>query len=132
PDYGYMPDEGYYIQSHGEATEGQPPDLAIEVVITNPETKALINGAILGIPEMWVWHVPRNQLVFHHLVKRGSGKRVYVPKPRSRAFPFLSVKMVLERLSDPSDDDGAFDRNCREWAARVLVPLARGRDEGDV
>jgi hypothetical protein len=130
PDYGYMPDASYYIQSHGKAGEGQPPDLAIEVVVTHSPTKALMNGVVLGITEMWVWNLPRKQLIFHHLVKRGRSKKDYVPASKSLSFPFLSAEMALERLSDPTDDAVVFFQNCCDWAARVLAPIARGRGEG--
>jgi Uma2 family endonuclease len=53
-DTAYEPDEGYYIQSHENAQKGPVPDLAIEIVVSNPEKKALACGAALGIPEMWI------------------------------------------------------------------------------
>jgi hypothetical protein len=40
-DTAYEPDEAYYVQSRGLAKPHHPPDLAIEVVVTNPEGKAL-------------------------------------------------------------------------------------------
>jgi Uma2 family endonuclease len=102
--------------------ENQPPDLAIEVVVSNPATKAMHAGAFLKIPELWVFDVPRRKLTFYHLVTRGKHQGTYRPSPRSRAFPVLTSADVLERLEDPEDDDIAFGENCREWARRVLVP----------
>jgi Uma2 family endonuclease len=126
-DFGYEPDEGYHIRDL-EQKEDQPPDLAVEVVVTNPETKALINCARLKVPEVWVLNVPRGELVFYHLAKRGENRGKYVPKSRSRAFPFLSVAMVMERLADPASDFSEFDQNCREWVEQVLAPLAGGEE----
>ena len=93
--------------------------------MTNPERKALLAGAFLGIPELWVLDVPRHRLTFHHLTTRGKNKGTYRVKPTSRAFPFLRSDELLERLDDPEPDDTAFHENCRAWARRVLVPRAR-------
>ena len=128
-DTGYEPDESYYVQSHGTASAGQVPDLAIEVVVTNPATKALASGELLGIPEMWVWDVPRHVLTFHHLVQRGRGKGTYRHHQQSLAFPFLTPAAVLGRVGERVDaatfDAGAFSTRNRAWAKRVLLPLHR-------
>jgi Uma2 family endonuclease len=124
-DTAYEADDSYYIQSHETAVEGQMPDLAIEIVVSNPETKALACGAVLGIPEMWVFDVPRHRLTFYHLARRGKHKGTYQPKPASQAFPFLFASEVLERLDDPDRGALAFHRNCREWARRVLGPRVK-------
>jgi Uma2 family endonuclease len=121
-DTAYEADAAFYIQSHGKAKENQPPDLAIEIVVSNPATKALRAGAFLKIPELWVFDVPSRQLTFYHLSTRGKHKDTYQPKPRSRAFPVLTTADVLERLDDLEPDAVAFHENCREWARRVLVP----------
>ena len=130
-DTAYEADQAYYIQSHGTANDRQPPDLAVEIVVTNPERKALLAGAFLGIPELWVLDVPRHRLTFHHLTTRGKNKGTYRVKPTSRAFPFLRSDELLERLDDPEPDDTAFHENCRAWARRVLVPRARAPKAGD-
>jgi Uma2 family endonuclease len=124
-DTAYEADAAYYIQSFGRAKENQPPDLAIEIVVTNPATKALRAGAFLKIPELWVLDVPERRLTFYHLVSRGKEKGTYRPEPRSRAFPVLASAEVLERLEDPETDAVTFHENCRDWARRVLVPRLR-------
>lgn len=124
-DTAYEADAAYYIQSHGRAREDQPPDLAVEIVVSHPATKALRAGASLKIPEMWVLDLPRHRLTFHHLATRGEHKGTYRPRARSRALPFLSSAEVLERLDDPEDDAATFHENCRDWARRVLVPRRR-------
>jgi Uma2 family endonuclease len=129
-DSGYEPDEGYYVQSFGNAPEGHRPDLVVEIVVSHSERKALAVGLLLRIPEVWVLNVPRRTLVFHHLVTRGKNKGTYQRRPRSRAFPFLEAAEVMERLQDPVEDDAAFHENCREWAARVLLPRYRGPANG--
>jgi Uma2 family endonuclease len=129
-DSGYEPDEGYYVQSFGNAPEGHRPDLVIDVVVSHSEREALANGLLLGIPEVWVLNVPRRTLVFHHLVRRGQDQGTYRPRPRSRPFPFLEAAEVMERLEDPVEDVAAFHENCREWAARVLLPRQGGPVNG--
>jgi Uma2 family endonuclease len=130
-DTAYEADESFYVQSFGITEEGQVPDLAIEIVVSNPATKALACGALLGIPEMWVLDVSRHRLTFYRLVKQGKRKGTYQPTARSRAFPFLIAREVLERLDDPETDDVAFHENCRAWANQVLVPRRRA-EEGNV
>jgi Uma2 family endonuclease len=129
-DTGYEADCAYYIQSYGRAKLGQPPDLAIEVVLTHPEKKALLAGALLKIPEMWVYHLHRHRLTFHHLVSRGKRKGTYRIAARSRAFPGLTSSDVLERLDDPEMDGTAFHENCRAWARDFLVPRVRAEGGG--
>lgn len=124
-DTGYEADESYYIQSHRTAVEGQAPDLAVEIVVSYPAKKAMSAGALLGIPESWVFDVPRSRLTFFRLIRRGKYKGTYQEIPRSRAFPFLTVKAVNERLADPETDDTVFHENCRVWADQVLRPLLR-------
>jgi Uma2 family endonuclease len=129
-DTAYEADAAYYIQSYGRTKEHQPPDLAIEIVVTHPETKALRAGAFLGIPELWVLDVPEHQLTSYYLAMRGKHKGDYRPKSRSRAFPFLSPSEVLERLDDPEMGAIAFHENCRAWARQVLMPRLRAENGG--
>jgi Uma2 family endonuclease len=121
-DTAYEADAAYYIQSYGRTKENQPPDLAIEVVVSHPATKALRAGAFLKIPEIWALDIPRHKLTFYHMATRGKHQGTYKPMPRSRAFPILTSADVLERLDDPEADAVTFHENCREWASRVLVP----------
>jgi Uma2 family endonuclease len=124
-DTAYEADAAYYIQSHGKTRKNQPPDLAVEIVVSNPATKALRAGAFLKIPELWVLDIPRRKLTFYQLAMRGQHKGTYKSIPQSRAFPALTPDDVLERLDDPEDDAMTFHENCREWARRVLVPRIR-------
>src|SRR5947199_9273079 len=59
-DTGYEADSAYYVQSHGTAKAHQPPDLAVEVVVSHSEKKALRAGVLLKIPEIWVLDIPRH------------------------------------------------------------------------
>lgn len=126
-DTAYEADFSYHIQSFGTTDVGHRPDLAIEIVVSHSEQKALRAGAFLKIPELWVLDLPRHRLTFHHLVVRGSQKGTYRVEPRSRAFPMLLSSEVLERLDDPEAGDIAFLESCRAWVRDVLLPRQRGR-----
>jgi Uma2 family endonuclease len=130
---GYVPDESYYIQHHDEVAAGTtsqiPPDLVIEIVVSHPAEDALTDCALLGVPEVWVWDVPRGTLEFHLLATRGKYKGRYVSNTRSGVLPVLDAGAVFERLVDPTSDAGQFDRNCRAWAEQVLAP-PRGLEGG--
>lgn len=129
---GYIPDESYYIRNYdaaGGETNPVPPDLVLEIVVSHPAADALADCAILGVPEVWVWDVPRTTLTFYRLVTRGEDRGRYVPSPRSRALPMLRVDEVFDRLQHPTTDAGRFDRDCRDWAAQVLAP--RRREQGE-
>jgi Uma2 family endonuclease len=129
-DTAYEADAAYYLQSYGRAKEGQPPDLAVEIVVFHPASKALWAAALLKIPEMWVLDIPKHRLTFYHLATRGKHKGTYRPQARSRAFPFLTSAEVLDRLDDPETGGTAFHENCRAWARRVLVPRLQAKNEG--
>jgi Uma2 family endonuclease len=129
-DTAYEADKSYYIQSQGTEKLRQPPDLAIEIVVSHSEKKALQAGAFLKIPEMWVLDLTKHCLTFYHLADRGKSKGTYRPEPRSRAFPVLLSAEVLERLDDPETDDTAYLRNCQDWVRRVLVPRLRAENGG--
>src|SRR5262249_52296535 len=129
-DTAYEADKAYYIQSYGTEKPNPPPDLAVEVVVSHPETKALQAGAFLKIPELWVLDLARHRLTFYHLAVRGKSKGTYRPAPRSRALPVLTAAEVPERLDDPEADDTAFHEACRAWARRVLVPRRRAGNGG--
>jgi Uma2 family endonuclease len=129
-DTAYEADKAYYIQSQGTAKRQHPPDLAIEVVVSHSETKALRAGAFLKIPEMWVLDLPKHRLTLYHLTARGNSKGGYRPDPRSRAFPMLLSAEVLERFDGSETDNTAFHENCRAWAKRVLVPRRRAENGG--
>jgi Uma2 family endonuclease len=119
-DTAYEADNAYYLERHGTADPQNPPDLAIEVVVSHPETKALRAGALLKIPELWVLDLPGRRLTFYHLVTRGKSRGAYRRETTSRAFPLLTSAAVIEQLDDPETDDTAFLQNCRDWVLQLL------------
>ena len=61
---GLEPDECYTI---GPKAAGVPPQLAIEVVVSNPLLDKLEVYAGLGVAEVWVWHSTSRNFAVHRL-----------------------------------------------------------------
>ncbi len=115
----YEPDAAYRIQSLGrDDNPPPPPDLAIEVVVSHPERKALLAAAALRIPELWILNVPRKRLTFYHPSPDGT----YASHPRSLALPDLLADEVLEQILIPHPDDIAFHRAIVRWTRQTLLP----------
>ncbi len=96
---GGEPDSCYYIKNEPVIREkedvifGQepPPDLVLEVDITNPSDRRLPIYALLGIPEIWLYD--GYDLAFSALENSG-----YVPTAKSLSFPHLPAAIVVEYL----------------------------------
>ena len=94
---GAEPDSCYYIKNEPlirEKTEiimGQdpPPDLVLEVDITNPSDRRLPIYALLGIPEVWIYD--GYNIKFLALENGG-----YLSIEQSLSFPVLSTAIVVE------------------------------------
>ena len=135
-DQGIEPDESYYIE-HEAAVRGNeekidltvspPPDLAIEVVVTNPAAKSLAICRRLGVPEVWVHDVPRSKMAFLHLDATGQ----YVEAPTSRAFPFLASSELLPWVQSPGPEPYIqWERRLRAWVRDVLGPRHAAMEGG--
>jgi Uma2 family endonuclease len=130
---GYQPDQSYYLRSRAPLARsagepgGEPPDLVIEVVNTNPAKDALDACKALGVREIWVYDVRRDDFVIYLRLSSGPRAGQLERLARSRALPIglEDVKTLL--AGAPPDDDAAFDRALRRWIKRVLVPRERDR-----
>jgi Uma2 family endonuclease len=91
---GLEADECYKL---GPLAEDDVPDIAIEVIVSNPLVDKLAVYAGLGVPEVWTWHAEPGALVVHRLV---SG--VYQLRERSEIIPGLDVGM-LARFVRPGE-----------------------------
>jgi Uma2 family endonuclease len=96
---GGEPDSCYYIKNEPvirgkeDVIVGQdpPPDLVLEVDITNPSDRRLPIYALLGIPEIWLYD--GYDLRFFALE---SGN--YLPITKSLCFPHLPAAIIVEYL----------------------------------
>ncbi len=126
-DTAYEADKAYVFARRCEEPDPKRPDLAIEVVVSHPETKALRAAAVIGIPELWVLDLNREHLAFYRLEPaEGLEARTYVRVDRSQIFGFLSPSDVLDRLERFDQDDVAFMDACRTWARDRLRAESSG------
>ena len=94
---GGEPDSCYYIkneltiraQENVIVGQDPPPDLVLEVDITNPSDRRLPIYALLGVPE--VWRYDGYSLEFLALQNGG-----YVPIENSLSFPTLPAAIIVE------------------------------------
>jgi Uma2 family endonuclease len=126
---GKEPDEGFYLGADEarvrdnddlDLSVDPPPSLAVEVDNTGNSRRALATYARLGVPEVWVYHVPSHALQFYRL--EGNS---YQKVDRSVVLPRLTTQNVLEALARRSVEGG--DRQWVAWLetwARSLPELA--------
>ncbi|MBX9581724.1 MAG: Uma2 family endonuclease [Gemmataceae bacterium] len=97
-----------------------PPDLGIEVDVTNSSLNRLAIYARLGVAE--VWRLDGDDLRFHLL----GAKRRYVESPTSRAFPFLTPAdlMVFVRLGRHRKDLNVIAADAAAWFRRQVATPA--------
>jgi Uma2 family endonuclease len=131
-DRGIEPDESYFIANVGRIGNRMeldfevdpPPDLAVEVEITNSILNKLEIYARLGVPEIWRF----DGEILTVLVLQADGS--YVASDRSAAFPFLPMDEVARFLLDPEmSDESRWGRTLRRWVRDVLLPIYRNPAE---
>ena len=66
-----------------------PPDLVIEVDVTNESLGKFAIHATFGVPEIWRYDASRRQMMMYRL--EGSS---YVQRPTSAAFPQLTAELL--------------------------------------
>jgi Uma2 family endonuclease len=114
---GKEPDDCFYIEGleriidnvRLDLDQDAPPDLAIEVDITNPTLNKLPIYAGLGVPE--IWRYKDRQIEFYRL--KGDH---YVSISTSDLFPFLKPEVVAEAIGrGNSEGINAMRREFRKW-----------------
>jgi Uma2 family endonuclease len=94
-----------------------PPDLALEVDVTNSSVDRMGIYAALRVPE--VWRFDGQDLTFHHLGTDGR----YAVQPQSLAFPGLTPADLLAFLALRATlDDNAVVTQFRTWVHQHLAP----------
>lgn len=119
---GVEPDQCFYIQNHAvmrgktrvDLTVDPPPDLAIEVDVTN--RTQLETYQALGVPELWRYENRQLQIY----VLRPDG---YVESPVSPTFSIATLKETIERFVVQSKTDGASTalRAFRAWVKKQIA-----------
>jgi Uma2 family endonuclease len=129
-DRGLEPDESYFVASVGRIGNRMelnlevdpPPDLAIEVEITNSILNKLEVYARLGVPELWRF----DGEILTVLLLQPDGS--HAVSDRSASFPFLPMDEVARFLHDPEmSDESRWGRSFRTWVREVLLPIYRNQ-----
>lgn len=127
-DRGLEADESYYVTNVHRVPNSDridldvdpPPDLAVEVEITNSILKRLDIYAALGVPE--IWRFDGEALTVLCLGEDGQ----YAASKTSRAFPFLPLDEVERFLrAHVPGQDTRWAKGFRAWVRAVLLPLYR-------
>ena len=121
---GFEPDSCFYIQ-HEEQISGKseidlstdpPPDLVIEIDITNPSLNKFPIYAQVGIPEVWRYDGTK---VFFFIVEGGE----YKEADRSLAFPSLTSTIVATFLEESVElKSTVWVRRIRDWTRQTGQP----------
>jgi Uma2 family endonuclease len=133
---GIESDKLYHFRGNAEKVRGNrefdltidpPPDLVIEVHVTNSAVPRLPIFAKLGIPE--VWRLDEDEeLHFLHLQPDGT----YQPQDRSRSFPGLLVAEATRLLEEGEGaNKTAWVRTFRAYIRDVLIPQLPPRPADD-
>ncbi|AGY60691.1 Uma2 family endonuclease [Gloeobacter kilaueensis] len=117
------PDSSFYIQNEQVVRDKEtlnldsdpPPDLAVEVDITNPSLRKLPIYAALKIPEVWIYD-GRVLRIFH--LQQGA----YVEAQTSLAFAAIPVRRLPEFLElGQSEGMSAAVAATRRWVQQLLA-----------
>ncbi len=123
---GLEPDECYLIANAGKMVSERtpdleidpPPDLAIEIEITNSLVDKLSIYAGIGVPELWRYD--GEALTVLLLQPDGT----YQVSETSRTFPFLPMGELVRFLEEYSPTtEMRWGKSFRTWVREVLLPI---------
>jgi Uma2 family endonuclease len=121
---GVEADECYYIQNEAavrgkmeiDLTIDPPPDLAIEIDISNPSLPRLPIYAALGVPEVWQFDGESFKIL-------GLAATEYVAQRQSLALPMVTVEVVQRLLLQAQEmGETSWAKAVRQWV----------KEQGDV
>lgn len=121
---GVEPDASFYV-TNLDAISGKgrldmrfdpPPDLAIEVDVTNPTLDKLPLYARFGVPELWRFDSQRMRL---YVLAGGA----YVEREESAVFRGVTAAALSERARQIAVlDSDEWDERLRAWIATLALP----------
>jgi Uma2 family endonuclease len=93
-----------------------PPDIVVEIDLTNASQSKFPIYAALGVPE--IWRYDGSQAYFYHL-----SAEQYVETSHSRAFPFLTSTVLAQFIAQSKTEgqDAALDA-ARAWVRVHKAP----------
>ena len=121
-DRGLEPDQCYYFANFERVSDGECPDLAIEIDVTSRSLNRLGIYAALRVAE--VWRFDGETLEVLRLQAEADD---YARSDRSAVLPFLPMNEIASRLlAYEMGNDTARARSFRTWVRDVLAPQVRG------
>jgi Uma2 family endonuclease len=118
---GLQPDKAYYVANERrvrgkeryDPDKDAPPDLVVEVDVTNTVIPRLPVYGRIGVPE--IWRHAEGEVSFYGLAEGGQ----YQPMAHSAAFPFLTPADVARFLSRRLEtDENSVVREFVAWAKK--------------
>jgi Uma2 family endonuclease len=115
---GVEADECYYIQNEAavrgkmeiDLTINPPPDLEIEIDISNPSVPRLPIYAALGVLEVWQFDGKNFKIL-------GLLAGEYVPQGQSQSLPIVTVEVVRGLLNQAQEmGETSWAKVVRQWA----------------
>lgn len=107
---GLEPDECYKL---GKLEEDGVPDIAIEVIVSNPLVDKMAVYAGLGVPEVWEWRPTTSSIIVHRLEGEA-----YQPRNKSEVLPDLDVAQ-LSQFVRPGENQ---TRLAKDYQAALRAP----------
>jgi len=121
----YLGDLGRIRRDELDMERDPPPDLAIEIEITQSVLPRLGIYGALGVPEVWRFDGERVRI----LVRQDDGS--YREVEQSSCLPMISLEEI-QRFVDPEEhDDRAWGRTFRRWVCETMLPRVQAREEGE-
>jgi Uma2 family endonuclease len=136
-DKGLEPDDCYYLASASRVRDwatldlnhDPPPDLVVEVDISNSSINRLGIYAALRVPEVW-----RYDSEGLHVLLLGSDG-TYQESEVSRSLPYVPISDITELLEDglrEKGDDRPRLRAIQDWCRHRVAPLKEAWDQSQI
>ena len=131
---GVDPDLSYYFSNAGRITDWDhidlevdpPPDLTVEIDLTNEARGRLRVFAALKIPEVWRFDGERLEVLKFQAVGD------YQIVPQSEIFPWVSMEGIARFLRDSSiGDDNQWAKAFRRWVRETVPPRVQDERGGE-
>jgi len=132
-DKGLEADESFYLASLSQITDVEhldmnvdpPPDLAIEIEITQSVLNRLGIYGALGVPEIWRFDGKRLRI----LLRQDDG--AYRETEQSEALPWISREELGHFVVEGSGTDTQWTKAFRRWVRETIVPEVEKRSGGE-
>jgi Uma2 family endonuclease len=131
---GLEPDQCYYFSNADKVADwaridldvDPPPDLAVEIDVTNDSRRRLAIYAALRIPEVWRYDGERLEVL------KLQDPDAYHIVPQSEIFPFVPMEEIGRFLHQYSiGDDTQWARAFRQWFRETVLPRVQNECGGE-